>query len=139
MIDRVLVPMDGSEMATKALEHALEVHPTAEITVLFVAGEPSPMMGKAVRIVLQEDLDQAAKEAAQGVFSDARDVASEHGIEIQTAVALGSPAAQIVDRARDHDAVVLGSHGSDLRTSLFMGNVASKVSKDAPVPVTVVR
>jgi nucleotide-binding universal stress UspA family protein len=139
MIDRVLVPMDGSEMATRALEYALEVHPDAEITVLFVAGEPSPMMGKAVSMALEGDIDEAANEAAEEVFADAREIAAEYGIEIGTEVALGSPTGQIIDHAEDHDVVVIGSHGTDLRSTLFMGNVASKVARDAPVPVTVVR
>jgi nucleotide-binding universal stress UspA family protein len=42
MISRILVPMDDSEMAQRALEYALENHPDAEITVLHVVGEPSP-------------------------------------------------------------------------------------------------
>lgn len=37
MTSRVLVPMNGSEMAEKALEFALETYPDAEITVLNVS------------------------------------------------------------------------------------------------------
>jgi len=32
MVSRILVPMDDSEMATRALEHALESHPDADFT-----------------------------------------------------------------------------------------------------------
>jgi len=45
MISRVLVPMDESEMAERALRFALEAHPDAEIIVLHVVGQPSSMMG----------------------------------------------------------------------------------------------
>lgn len=139
MVDRVLVPMDGSEMSVRALEYALDVHDDAEITVLYVAGEPSPMMGKALRLALETDVQRAAEELAEEVFEAARERAAAHGVEIETEVALGNPARQIVDRAKDADAVVLGSHGGTLRSTLFMGNVARTVSSRAPVPVTIVR
>ena len=139
MLGRILVPVDGSDMATRALEYALEHHPDADITVLHVAGEPSPMMGKALSIALETDVEEAAQEVAEEIFADARALAAEHGVEINTAVALGNPARQIVDHASEYDAVMMGSHGGDLRSSLLMGNVASKVSRRAPVPVTLVR
>lgn len=139
MVDRVLVPMDGSEMATRALEYALDVHPDTEITVLYVAGEPSPMMGKALRLALETDVSEAAEEVAGEVFEEARELAAARGVELETEVALGSPARQIVARAGEYDAVVIGSHGGSLRDTLLMGNVARTVSSRAPVPVTVVR
>jgi nucleotide-binding universal stress UspA family protein len=131
--------MDGSEMSVRALEYALDVHADAEITVLFVAGEPSPMMGRALRLALETDVKQAAEELAEEVFEQARALAAAEDVEIDTEVALGNPARQIVDRAADFDTVVLGSHGGSLRATLFMGNVARTVSSRAPVPVTIVR
>lgn len=139
MIDRVLVPIDGSELSKRALKYALEVHPDAEITVLFVAGEPSPMMGEAVRLALETDIESAAEELAADVFEEAHEIASEYGAELDTTVALGSPARQIINLASGYDAVVMGSHGGDLRSTLVTGNVARKVSNRASVPVTLVR
>ncbi len=139
MIERVLVPMDGSEMATRALEYALEVHPDAEITVLFVGGEPSPLMGQALRLALEEDLGAAVETLADDVFESARDLASEYDVEIDTAVDVGSPASKIVAKAEDVDAVVIGSHSGSLHSRLFVGNVAERVVRGSPVPVTVVR
>ena len=139
MISRVLVPLDGSEMSLRALEYALEVHPDAEITALHVAGEPSPMMGQALRLALEEDLDQATEELAEDIFEPARELAAEYDTEIDTTVGVGSPARVIVNRAEEYDAVVLGSHGGNLQSRLFVGNVADRVFKRSPVPVTVVR
>lgn len=139
MIDRVLVPVDGSEMADKALEYALEVHGDAEITVLFVAGEPSPMMWKALSVAMDEGIGDAAREHAEEIFGAAREMAAAYDVELDTAIATGSPAQQIVDRAEDFDAVVIGSHSGDLQSRLFVGNVAERVFKRSPVPVTVVR
>lgn len=139
MIDRVLVPTDGSEMADRALEYALDVHGDADITVLFVAGEPSPMMWKALSVAMEEGIGEAAQDHADEIFEDAREMAAEYDVELDTTVAMGSPAQQIVEHAEDFDAVVIGSHSGDLQSRLFVGNVAERVFKRSPVPVTVVR
>jgi nucleotide-binding universal stress UspA family protein len=139
MISRVLVPMDDSEMAEHALEYALEAHTDAEITVLHIVCEPSPMMGKAVALALEDDIEEAAEEYASQVLERARAVAQTHDRDIHTDVAWGTPAKAIINRAADFDTVVIGSHGGSLAERLLVGNVAQTVFRRSPVPVTVVR
>lgn len=139
MISRVLVPMDDSEIAVRALEYALEAHPDAEITVLHIVGEPSAMMGKAVGLALEENIEEAAEKHAAEIFERAREIAQSHGVDISTDVAWGSPAKVIVKQADSFDTVVIGSHGGSLADRLFVGNVVQTVFRRSPVPVTVVR
>ncbi|UTF52532.1 universal stress protein [Natronosalvus rutilus] len=139
MISRVLVPVDDSEMAEHALEHALEVYPNAEVTVLHVVGEPSPMWGEAAGLALADDLEAAAEACAEPVLERAAVIAADHGREITTTVQLGHPARAIVNQAEDYDVVVLGSHGGSLVDRVIVGNVAETVFRRSPVPVTVVR
>ena len=139
MIDRILVPMDDSEMAERALTYALENHPDADITVLHVAGEPSSMWGVATGIALEDDLEAAAEEKAAPVFDRAREMAAACDVEVETSVQLGSPVRAILNAAEDADAVVVGTHGGSLADRLFVGNVAQKVVRQSPVPVVVVR
>lgn len=139
MLSRVLVAMDGSEMSEHALAYALDNHPDAEVTVLTVVGEPSTMMGEAVSLALEADVEAAAKERASEVHDRARELAAERDAEVDTVVAIGHPARAILDRAADFDAVVVGSHGGSLAERLFVGNVAEAVFRRSPVPVIVVR
>ena len=139
MISRVLVPMDDSEMAERALEYALEAHPDAEITVLHIVGETSAMMGKAVALALEDDIEEAAEEHASQVLERAREIAKTHNRDIKTDVAWGNPPKAIVNRADNFETVVIGSHGGSLAERLFVGNVAQTVFRRSPVPVTVVR
>jgi nucleotide-binding universal stress UspA family protein len=139
MISRILVPMDDSEMAQKALEYALENHPDAEITVLHVVGEPSSWGVAATSLALEENLEEAAEEHAKEVFDDARELAAEYDVEITTEVRLGHPTRAILNRADDFDAVIIGSHGGSLADRLVVGNVAQKVFRRSPVPVIVAR
>lgn len=139
MISQVLVAMDGSEVAEQALRYALEAHPNAEITVLTVVGEPSAMFGEATAIALADDPEQSAKEHAQPVINRAQEIASEYDIEIGTSIETGHPVRVILDRADDFDTVVIGSHSGTLADRIFVGNVAEKIVRQSPVPVTVVR
>ncbi|WP_299332941.1 universal stress protein [Haloplanus sp.] len=139
MIARVLVPMDDSEMAGRALRYALEVFPGAKVTVLHVSGGPSPMMGEATEIALSDDPEGVADDHAEDALDRARAVASECDAEIQTEVRVGHPARTILDRAEAFDGVVLGSHSGGLMDRLFVGNVAETVVRGSPVPVTVVQ
>ena len=140
--DHILVPMDDSDHAGDALRYAFETHPTATITVLHVAGAPSMLMGEAVGLAFESDLDAAAAEHAAPVFERATAIADAHDREIETVVGLGHPAREILDRAESCDAVVIGAHGADFDRALrryLVGNVAKTVSTRASVPVTIVR
>lgn len=139
MVSRVLVPMDDSEMAERALTYALDAHPDAGITVLHVVGEPSPMMGEAASLVLEDEFERVAEEHAEAVLDRARGVAADRGVDVETEVGYGNPSRAILNRAADFDAVVIGSHGGSLADRLFVGNVAERVLHRSPVPVTVVR
>lgn len=139
MLSRILVPMGGSEMAERALAYALENHPDAEITVLTVVGAPSSMLGEAVSLALEEDVEAAARERAEAVQERARKLAVEYGAEVETVVAVGHPARSIVSRAENFDAIVMGSHAGNVTSWLYVGNVAKTVFRRSPVPVTFVR
>ncbi len=126
-------------MARRALEFALGAHPDAEVTALTVVGEPSTMMGEAAGLALADDVERAARERARNVQDRAREIAAEYGTEVDTDVQLGHPVRAILNRAGEYDAIVMGSHGGTLSERLFVGNVAEKVLRRSPVPVTVVR
>ena len=138
----LLVPMDDSEHAADALAYAFETHPEAAVTVVHVVGVPSMMMGGAVGLALEEDFDRAAADLAEPVFERAREIAAEHGRDIETEVAVGHPVRSIVRASEGFDAIVIGSHGvgrGETARRVLIGNVATGVVSRADVPVTVVR
>lgn len=139
MVSRVLVPVDGSDMAFRALRHALEVHPEAEITAMHVVGEPSSMLGEAMGLAIADDLQEAAREEAAGILAEAESIAADYDADIGTVVEMGHPAKAILDAAEEYDLIVIGSHGGSLADRLFIGNVADRVFRRSPVPVTTVR
>ena len=141
MLSRILVPMDDSDHAAHALEYALDNLPEADVTVLHVVSVPS-MMGEAVALALDDDINDAATEHAEPAFERAREIADERGREITTVVGIGHPARNILNRADDYDTIVVGAHGADWKRAVrkfLVGNVAETVSKRAKTPVIIVR
>jgi len=139
MVERVLVPMDDSDLSERALRYALDVHRDADITVLHVVGEPSGMMGAATGIALADNSEERVRELSEDVFERAGKIATEHGVAVNVESEVGSPASRIVERADDFDTVVIETHSGSLADRLLVGNVAKSVFQHSPVTVTVVR
>jgi nucleotide-binding universal stress UspA family protein len=137
MISRVLIAMDDPEMVERAIEYAVEAYPTAEVTVLHVIGEPTPMMGEAARIAIEGETLQMIEHHDDNVHTRAEKIADEYGITITTEIRVGNPSREIITCARDFDAIVIGSHKSKLVSRLLRGNVANTVVRHSSVPVTV--
>lgn len=135
----VLVPMDGSDSAERALEYAIDIYPNATITVLHVIdiSTASERSGLAYDESVQEELEHLARE----IFETAEEVITAAGFEgeLETTTGFGSPTRSIVDHAEEVDAVVMGSKGRHGAARLLLGSVAETVVRRAPVPVTVVR
>ena len=135
---RILVPIDGSEPAKKALEHALVRFPEASLTVLHVinpvdAGHSMDGFSAPVFDELEVQADQLLDEAVS--------VAKAHDRELTTARELGRPARAILDYADENefDHIVIGSHGRTGVSRILLGSIAETVVRRASVPVTVVR
>lgn len=140
MTVHILVPMDGSPMAKRALEHALSMHPEGQFTVLYVIDYLEESYS-ARALVGTEKLKERAEERADTLFDEAAAIAADHGTEIETQTVVGDPAREIVSFAEeaDVDQIVIGSHGRSPMSRILLGSVAEQVTRRAPVPVTVVR
>lgn len=136
----ILVPIDGSEQSTAALEYVLEEFDPQEITLLHVI-DPIEAGYSATASVpgYSEEWYEHQKEEAEALFDEARDMVD--GEEMDTATAVGRPSRTIVEYAEEHDVdhIVMGSHGRAGVTRILLGSVAEAVVRRSPVPVTIVR
>ena len=136
---RMLVPMDGSQQAKDALDHAIPAFPDADIVLLHVI-DPIDSGFDAESVVpgLSKDWYASQKDTAENLFEEARE---RTGREFDTAIEVGRPARTIVEYAKqeDVDHVVIGSHGRSGVARILLGSVAETVVRRSPVPVTVVR
>ena len=140
MTKRVLVPVDGSEQAWSALEHAVTEHPEATLTLLYAINPVGAGANAQVGDVgYGEEWYELSELHADELFETAAERIGDHSFATQTAV--GRPAHAIVEFAEDNDvdAIVMGSHGRDGVSRILLGSVAETVVRRSPVPVTVVR
>lgn len=138
MLKHVLVPLDGSPLAEKALPYALKVVDSGQITLLSVV--PVPDAGFYTVPASAEKIDQRMAEARSYLQQVARQFSAGQQVRFHTVTRAGSPADIIVEEAGRHDieAVVMSTHGRSGVSRFIFGSVARKVLGLAHCPVFIV-
>jgi nucleotide-binding universal stress UspA family protein len=142
---RVLVPLDGSSLATEILSSAAAVaHCSKARLVLIRIVQPVPLFtpdaGMAFvypPVIQDEEATRfVAEEAKQDLAETAYTLAVQGGTDVETHVVVASnvPGA-IIDFAADHgvDAIAMSTHGRGA-SRLFVGSVADKLLRATGVP-----
>src|SRR5947209_18308742 len=144
MFKRILVPLDGSARAERALPVAARIARASNgsIVLLRVATCPFDFEWYAMEsaICMQEVIEVDMAKATDYLASVAGSPELA-GIEIKTEALPGAPALSIfsVVRAFQTDLIVMCSHGYTGRTRWILGSVSQKVARHSPVPVLVLR
>jgi nucleotide-binding universal stress UspA family protein/nitrite reductase/ring-hydroxylating ferredoxin subunit len=122
----ILVGTDGSE--------------TAQVAEL-AAARLAAALGSRLVVVSAHEEGAGAKASALETVEAARDRAQRAGVEAESEVAEGEPAAVIVELADrgDADLVVLGDVGMGQAKRLRLGGVPDRVSHTAPCNLLIVR
>lgn len=141
--DRILAPIDLSTHSLHALAMAvaLAAKLRAKVSVLH-AHHISYMasVSMAEGYVLPHMFDVEALCAAVREQFDAiiRDF-EWHGVEHEELFLDEAPARAIVEQARSHDLIVMGTHGHRGAGAAILGNIAWNVLEDSETPLLVVR
>ena len=147
MFQKILVPVDGSDTAWKALKTAAALAAIfqGEIRV-FTVMEPYNSLS-LFQITLDQNLmdrsNREMKKASLAVLDTAKEKLTEYGFhgKVSYEDGEGNPAELILEKSREDgcDSVVIGSRGLSGITEFLLGSVSSKVSQYAEVPVFVVK
>jgi nucleotide-binding universal stress UspA family protein len=143
MYRRILMPTDGSACATKAIHEGLELARAigAEVTFLYslenplTAGTASPE-ALPYSAQLWEDLKRLADES----LGAAMHAAAEAGVRATARrVDDRAPVQAILEAEREHDLVVMGTHGRRGFNRWMFGSVTEGALRRASKPFLVVR
>lgn len=144
MFEKILVPIDGSDGARKALDLAfgLQKKCGGELLLLTVYRHHSLLEASMsmVRPGDPENLDDAMREYAKQVVEDGKALARETGVsQVRGFLKSGQPARTIVKFAEEHgaDLIVVGSRGTGDMENFLLGSVSHKVTSLARCPVLV--
>lgn len=134
---KLLVGYDGSPQSDKAVDVALSLAECMDSTVLIfaVARPPEPSTSVELEAVLDD-----AKEHFEEGFKKIMEKARAHNLEVQTAMAVGHPAEQIIHRAEADgiDLIILGRRGRSMISRMMLGSVSERALRYAHCPVMVV-
>jgi nucleotide-binding universal stress UspA family protein len=136
---RILVAIDGSQGAGRALTTALELARLtgAALTALTIEG---PLPAYAATIGEVDEVKRQKDSFFASVAEEAREQAERAGVPIEVEVRAGHAAALITGYARDHaaDLVVVGHRGHFLG-DYVLGSTADRVAHHAHCPVMIVK
>lgn len=135
MVGRIVVGIDGSEGADAALAWAIGEARLRSAKLVVVHSFMYPVMGDLPPVA---DSDALFAEEAQAVVDRAVARADLGGIDFDARVVRGSPAAVLVDAARDADLLVVGSRGRGGFAGLLLGSVSQQCAQHAPCPTVIV-
>lgn len=142
-IKKMLVAIDGSNAATKALNYALSLAEKcdAEVQIVSVVQTIDSMMPSPG--VLYASLIYDMEKSIETILSEILKVAKDKkpNLKVSTRLLKGRPADEIVHLAKEEgfDIIVLGSRGLSGAEELFLGSVSDRVADKAPCPVLIVK
>ena len=149
-LSSILVAVDGSAQATKALNFACDLAEAKQAGLILLhvqrhaGADVVPPELEAyrqvehVRVTEREMMQAAARE----IVEDARRTVSKRGLPAaEGLIAQGDPARLIVETANERgvDAIILGSRGLGDLQGLLLGSVSHKVAHRAPCTCIAVR
>jgi nucleotide-binding universal stress UspA family protein len=157
LIKKILVALDGSEQANKALDFALGLAETysAELMLLNVyqpvapffyfpseIGAPPMAPPMATPIATAEFLKEL-KAQHEKVLSEALKKANRDNpnLKVTTMLSEGRPSNKIIEVANEgkFDLIVMGSRGMGRIKEIFLGSVSDRVADEAKCSVLIVK
>jgi nucleotide-binding universal stress UspA family protein len=145
MYEKILVPLDGSELAECALPHVESLakgRQEAEVILLRVIEvEVYPIPKSYARSFDFAALRNAYVAEAEQYLTELQSRLSKAGIRARTEMVEGKAGQTISDYARHNgvDLIVIATHGYTGMKHLMFGSVALKVLHESKTPVLLIR
>lgn len=148
MYKRILIATDGSELATKAVEHGMSLAKivNAPVVVATVTEAWSSFdLARAARQGNQNPIaqyEEMATNVANHILEKASQIAKSHGVTCELMhIRDQHPAEGIVKTATEKgcDLIVMASHGRRAISRMILGSQANEVLSHSKVPTLIVR
>jgi nucleotide-binding universal stress UspA family protein len=126
----------------KAIDHLIEKQSWfARPPRIHLVNVQHPLPGDVTRFIARNDVQDFHVEEGRKALEQARERLNTAGVEHEFHIGVGEPSATVAEYARQHsaDLVVLGTRGLGAVAGTLLGSSATKIVRDCPVPVMLVR
>jgi nucleotide-binding universal stress UspA family protein len=143
MFSKILVPLDGSEMAWRALEHArvLGERFGSGITVVHVVQPYNTIPSiDGSPLFIPRDIDDI-QQTGKTLLKQAEEKMAGYPFPMETKIEFGYPAERILNMVDEgkYRMIVMGHRGLSGIAEFLLGGVVSRVTQHSKVPVLVVK
>lgn len=147
MVNRILVPLDGSKLSEGVLPfvEALAGQLRAVLYLVEVVAAESEAWPKAEEpphpVSGQSEWEARGIQAAVGYLSGMATALQARNIDARWEVVEGAAATSIINFAHSHaiDLIAMSTHGRSGLSRMVFGSVADQVMREASIPVLMVR
>jgi nucleotide-binding universal stress UspA family protein len=142
MYKKILVPLDGSELAKMALDQAEKLAKTFDAEIILFQVVPFMPIYGSPELVTPLIVDEKQKEAAEKYLLNLGDELKKRGLRAAATVRTGQQVAvEIIDFAKESgvDLIIMCTHGRSGISRWVMGSVALKVLTRAETPILLIR
>jgi nucleotide-binding universal stress UspA family protein len=141
MFKNILVPVDGSDHALRALDVACDLAQKYAATLRLVHAYPPIFADSTMGGADIEPLIARRTEAGEAVLARAREHIKDYALDSTSELREAPDAEAILEEADAHhcDLIVMGTRGLGRLTGLLLGSVSQKVVQHAKCPVLLVR
>jgi len=142
MYKKILVPLDGSELAKKALAEAEKLAKSFDAEIILFQVVPFMPIYGSPELVTPLIIDEKQKEATEKYLANLTEELKKRGIRVTAMVKTGHQVAvEIIDFAKEAgvDLIVMCTHGRSGLTRWVLGSVAHKILTRAETPILLLR
>lgn len=142
MYKRILVPLDGSDLAKKALPQAEKLARVFDSDIILFQVVPFMPIYGSPEMVTPLIIDEKQREAAERELASLTEELKKSGLKVSATVKTGqNVAVEIIDFAKENriDLIVMNTHGRSGITRWVLGSVALKLLTRAETPILLLR
>lgn len=139
---KILVPVDGSELALDAVRHALRLkREKLEATFVLATVQEPTFLYEMVLPPGADVLERLSGAVGSRALAGAEALFDAEGVPFEREIGSGEPAAAVVEMAErlGCDAIILGARGLGALRSALLGSVSQGVLHASRFPVTIVK
>ena len=141
---KIVVPLDGSGWARRAVPHAVDIARanSSEVILLHVFRAPASDYISEITLAGQDEQIQQMREQMKQYLIGLRSELREESLKVRTQLIEGPGVANaICDYVNEEsvDLIVMSTHGRTGLARFFMGSIANQVMQCAHVPVLLIK